>query len=171
MNSRQLTSVALKVFAIYVFVQTMLAIPSFFRLYIIAGEGAGYDNADRLLLITVFSVFLLVMLAIAIWKLSTNVVRNTTTVDNKPASALSEEFILSIVGLYLIFEGLTRFSFSSMSTYFNVISSTDSDDLLTQNMLYLVVYTIQIIIGLTLVVKSRAWASLLKRLREAGLNE
>jgi len=171
MNSKQLTSIALKVFAIYVFIQTVLAIPSFFRLYIILGEGTSSESANWLLAISSAAVFLLIVLAISIWKLSVNVASQAAAENNRPTSALTEAFILSVLGLYLIFEGLTRLSFSAVNTYFNIVSTTDSDDILSQNIVYLIIYSLHIIIGITLVVKSDRWTSILRRLREAGLNE
>ncbi len=170
MNSNDLTKVALKVFSIYIMVNTMLAIPSFFSMHVMFGADEHAKNDPLFLVVALVSVASLLVLALFIWKLASNL---STKINHESSNyKLTESFILSVFGLYLIFDGLTKLSFSSVNFYYNYKTSDANiiNDTQIQNIIYLSVYFIQVIIAITLIIKSEGWATLLRKLRVAGTN-
>ena len=168
MDNKELTKVALKVFSIYIMVQAILVIPSFFQAYVMLSNGSYYSSSNWFSAIGIASVVLLGILSLFIWKLSVTTVTQTQTPNNNSTSGLSEAFLLSLLGLYLMFNGLSKFAIASVGTYYSAQASTDINYDITQNIIYLAVNFTQIIIGLTLVIKTNGWLALLNKLRVAG---
>ena len=168
MDSKDLAKVALKVFSIYIMVSAILTIPSFYQGYL-GIMSDPYSSANWFTLITTTSLILLFVLAIFVWRLSTSLTGSINTESNTSSSCISEEFLLSLLGLYLVFDGLTKICFSSISFYYKYINSNNLTEIMIQNMVYLSSYLILTIIGVTLVIKSNGWASLLHKLRTAGI--
>jgi len=166
--SKEITSIALKVFAIYVMVQTVLAMPGLFQAYVMLSDGSEYSSAQWFILISSISIALLFILSVFIWKLAIITTKKIENINNSKESKLSEEFILSIFGLYLIFEGLSSLAIVSVGTYYSVQAPSVDDYKISQSMIYLLVYSLQSIIGVTLVIKARGWALMLNKLRVAG---
>ena len=168
MSNKELTKLALKVFSIYVMVQAILAIPQFFQVYLMLKNGTGHDNAGWFIAISAASVVLLVMLSVFIWKLSVNISTQLITESTSSSSNVSESFILSVLGFYLVVYGLTRVSVTSTSTYYLLQTTSDVNLSIAQNIVYLIVYVVVAILGLSLVIKTNGWVRLLNKLRVAG---
>ncbi|MCK5395354.1 MAG: hypothetical protein KAJ32_05140 [Gammaproteobacteria bacterium] len=110
MSNKELTKLALKVFSIYVMVQAILAIPQFFQTYVIFSEGSEYNSDNWFIVISAISVILLIILSVFIWKLSSNISTKISSESTISPSNISEEFILSVLGFYLVVFGLIRVS-------------------------------------------------------------
>ena len=148
--------------------QAILVIPSFFQAYVMLSNGSEYSSAQWFTVIGIVSIVLLVILSVFIWKLSTNTTTYTKEPSGSLTSGLSEAFLLSLLGLYLIFNGLFKFAISSAGTYYSIKASTDVNYEISQHIIYLGIYLVQIVIGLTLVIKSNGWLALLNKARVVG---
>ena len=168
MSNKELTKLAFKIFSIYVMVQAILAVPQFFQAYVMISNFSEYGSENWLLAIGAISIILLAMLSAFIWKLSINIHTQVISESSTSSSNISESFILSVLGLYLIVFGLTRLSITSSSTYFIAQATSDVDFNITQNIIYLAVYLVVVMLGLSLVIKTKGWAQLLNKLRVAG---
>ena len=107
MSNKELTKLALKLFAIYVMVQAILAVPQFFQAYVMFSNGSEYNSANWFMVISAVSITLLVMLSVFTWRLSVNVSTQIISESSDSSLNISEVFILSALGLYLIVFGLT----------------------------------------------------------------
>lgn len=168
MDSKDITKIALKVFSIYVMTQAILVIPSFFQAYVMLSNGSEYNSAQWFSAISIVAILLLVILSVFIWKLSTNTTAQTKESGNSLTNGLSETFFLSLLGLYLIFNGLFKFSLASVGIYYAMKASADIDYDASQHIIVMGVFLVQILIGLTLIIKSNGWLALLNKLRVAG---
>ena len=168
MSNTDISKLALKIFSIYVFVQVILAIPQFFQAYVMLSNGSEYNSAKWFMFIGTTAVVALFLLSVAIWKLSNNakIIISKNTETSSPH--ISEEFVLSILGIYLIVYGLTRITVVATSAYYTAQSSSDINDEVTQSVIFVVVYLITALLGMSLIVKSKGWLLLLNKLRLAG---
>ena len=163
MSNKELTKLALKVFSIYVMVQAILAIPQFFQAYAMLSNGPEYNTTNWFIVIGAMPIVLLMILSVFIWKLSKNIAIKISYESTTSSSNVSEEFILSVLGLYLIVLSLTRLSITSISTYYLLQSTSDIGFSVNQNIIYLVVHIVVATLGLTLVIKATGWARLLNK--------
>ena len=168
MSNKELTKLALKIFSIYVMVQAILAVPQFFQAYVMLSNGSEYNSVNWFITISAISIALLIILSVFIWKLSINVFEQATSDSSNSSSNISESFILSVLGLYLIVFSLTRLAITSTSTYYIMQSTSDINFNINQNIIYLVVYLVVALLGLSLVIRTDGWARLLIKLRVAG---
>ena len=168
MSNKELTKLALKVFSIYIMVHALLSIPQFFQAYISLNTGDARTGYFWLAILGVVALFLLLLLSVAIWKLSNSITLQVSNTVDKELAPLSESFAVSLLGIYLIFYGLSRLTIGAVGTYYTLIDNNPANDNLMQNVVYLLVYFIISIIGLTLILKSKGWAGLLNKLRVAG---
>ena len=168
MSNTELSKLALKVFSIYVFVQVILAIPQFFQAYVMLSSGSEYNSAKWFMFIAAAALVLLFFLSVAIWKLSnnTNAIISKNTDDS--STHISQGFALSILGIYLIVYGLTRMTIVATSAYYTAQTSSDINYVITQSVIYMTVYLIAALLGMSLIVKSKGWLLLLNKLRLAG---
>ena len=149
-------------------VQVILAIPQFFQAYVMLSNGSEYNSADWFLLIGATSILALFILSVIIWKLSIKVTSSLSQDNTATSSNVKEEFALSMLGLYIIVFGLTRLIIASSSTYYLMQSNNDINNNATQNIIYLTMYFLVTILGVSLIIKSHGWASFLNKLRLAG---
>lgn len=168
MSNTDISKLALKIFSLYIIVQVILAIPQFFQAYVMLSDGSEYNSANWFMLIGATAIILLFFLSVAIWKLSNNTNAITSKNTDNSFPQISEEFVLSLLGVYLIVYGLTRTAVVATSAYFSAHSSNDINYDITQSVIYVAVYLIAAILGISLIIKSTGWSSLLSKLRSAG---
>jgi hypothetical protein len=170
MTTNELTSVAIKVFAIYVLVHTILSVPR----YVVTYSGLGFDRSNGLStplfwLLAVSSIVLLVVATVLLWKLAGRVAEKTSIGAGKSESyGIDEAFLLSLLGVYLGVDAVMAFGFVCISAY---TQSHQNYGIGLQTIAYIVGYPFQFIIGLTLILKANGWVKLLNWLRGAGLTE
>ena len=85
--------------------------------------------------------------------------------SNTPPSTLSEEFALSLLGLYLIFHGLSRLITGSVGAYYSITDKSDINYNIMQTIIYLVVYLIVAIVATSLVIKSNGVGKITKQIK------
>ncbi len=170
MTTNELTSVAIKVFAIYVLVHAILSIPPF----IVAYSGLGFDHSNGssgqlFWFLATASVVILVVVTALLWKLAGRVAEKASSgVGKNESHGINEVFLLSLLGIYLSVDAVMRFGFVCIDAY---TQSQHIDGIALQTIAYIVGYLLQLIIGLTLIIKANGWVRLLKWLRGAGLME
>lgn len=173
MTGREITSLSIKLFAIYVLVNAVLAIPTFVMTLVgFAGQSYLTPESVWFWALGVIAVLSLLVLFVVLWRLANRFVEpHEDTSDNTSPLAIDEPFVLSALGLYLSFDGLMRIATLSVRTYVSVgqnhVSLSTAAN--AETIAYIVCYCFQVIFGLTLVLRSRGWAALLHRLRNAGL--
>jgi len=167
MNSTEISKLALKIFAIYIIVQVLLSIPQFFQAYVMLSNGTEPNSDKWFILIAAASVIALFSLSLLIWKLSNNTKAVLSKNSDNSIPYISEEFILSILGIYLIVYGLTRTIVVATSAYYS-LSSNDINYELTQGVIYVITYLLTALLGLSFIVRSKGWSILLNKLRTAA---
>ncbi len=168
MSNKELSKLALKLFAIYAIVQVMLAIPQFFQAYVMLSNGSEYNSAKWFMIIGATSIIALLILSVTIWMLANKTTEIISESTNQISSNLSEGFALSMLGIYLIIYGLTRLTVVATSAYYSLNADNNVNYEITQSIIYVAVYFIVVILGLSLVIKSNGWSALLNKLRLAG---
>ncbi|HDL89641.1 MAG TPA: hypothetical protein ENG14_01915, partial [Thermodesulforhabdus norvegica] len=146
MTNKEITAVAFKVFAIYVLVQTILSIPVF-----VQAVTSNYFNDNRIpfaaISIGMLACILLVVITVAIWRLSNSISsKSSSSLQDTTGPNLTEEFILSVVGLYLCFKGMQSFLFVSTSAYVQLYGEYDTKEMSPETIAYILGYSAQIII-------------------------
>jgi|GEM_PF-5376277 len=172
MTGRELTSLAIRLFAIYVLVRAVLAIPALVQvLYGLGGQAYLTPDSAWFWGVGAFAVVLLVVLAVVLWRLATRFVGPAPAASGDgPSMTVDEPFVLSVLGLYLAFKGLLQIAFLAIGAY-SALGPTGplEHGLKAQTIAYMLGYLVQLLLGLTLILRSHGWAALLRRLREAGL--
>lgn len=173
MNNKELTSLAIRVFAIYVFVQAIL---------LIAQSGSGYQSFFQgdhkwLFLIPAMSVIGLFVTFYFLWKMSNRVFNEITKQKSKDVSIkIDQFFILQLLGLYLIVIGLLNLGQSGVSLYYTNVQqaseygSTYNPEMSSQAIYYAITSILKFILGITLLTKSKGWTKFLNRFRSLGLS-
>lgn len=168
MSNKEITRLALKLFAIYIIVQVILSTPLLFQTYVLLNHGLLYSSQTWFLAISILTLVLLVLLSIGIWKLSNSTASQMISNPHCKLSAFSEEFALSLLGLYLIVYGLSKTVFVSIGAYLSAGDESNVNHEYAQILVYVLVYLTIVIIGMSLVIKAKGWAELLSRLRMLG---
>lgn len=171
MSSNEITAVAFKVFAIYVFVQMLLAIPSFVQ----AITSNFYNDASSTpyfaVGVTTLALMLLIGITISIWKLSTSIAKKAiSTTNEKSILNISEGFILSVIGLYLAFEGAQSIFYNLVGIYMQLHGKYGTNEVVPESLAYLFSYVVQVAFAFSLILRAQGWSAVLKGIREAGLN-
>lgn len=171
MTRREITSLALKLLAIYLLVQIILAIPNLFPLYSM-GREVYETNYSALALYGAAVAAIVIGLAAAflIWQLANRAMERTThEAEDKTLSGL-EPAILAALGLFLLIDAIVSFSYLSSSAYMQYMGSEPSEIAL-QTKAQLSAYGLQVVIGISLILRSEGWERLLRNARTAGLSK
>ncbi|MEJ2508480.1 MAG: hypothetical protein P8009_03190 [Gammaproteobacteria bacterium] len=173
MTGREITSLAIKVFAIYVLVRAVLTIPVLVQvLYGLGGQAYLNPESAWSWGLGAVAVLSLLVLFVVLWRLANKFVPpadQRSTDDN--VVAVDGAFVLSVLGFYLTFEGLMRIAFLSIGAYASMNHSDGRliHDVKWQTIAHLLCYLLQAAVGLSLILRGNGWAALLNRLRHAGL--
>ena len=174
MNGKELTSLAIKVFAIYVLVQSITLIAQL-------GLGAQdffQGSHDLLFLIPLFSIIGLIIAFFLLWKLSIKVfeglIKPSDNNDNN--FKIDQIFILHLIGFYLVAVSLFGLGQSSITLYYiyiqqaNEFGSAYRPEMSSQTLYFIFSNLIKFLIGATLIIRPNGWVKLLNRFRVLGLS-
>ena len=172
MTTKQLTALALKIFAIYVFVEFLFALPQLFvafestrKLNPSDDVGWAYILAGAFLFVAILAV------AYYVWRLAERLLTQMNPDDSNDGFPDPEGFILSVLGLFLIVRALVALIYSSTGLYVQAIDPDNPDGISAESVAYVLAYMIQLVIGATLVIRARGWVRMLRRLRQMGLHD
>ena len=168
MNSREITSLAFKLLAIYVLVAILSQVSQFWLFF---RDFFQYDSTWFYYL-PIVTIGVLVGLFFLLWSLS-NIVIQTSTKNNEDDENLKVDqiFILSLLGFYLLPQGIFELSRVLISEYINNNSSYNhsvNDGLEQMVYIYIAASLIKIIISISLIFKTNGWAALFKKIRYLG---
>lgn len=169
MTNREITAVAIKVFAIFVLVQAILTLPSFIYPLSMSLE-LSHKGAIWLWFWAALSLAAIVWVLYMLWHLSCSVTRD---IENKETDQnvleIDEGFILSVLGLVFVFEGALSFASGLISATSAANSSANPQPISATTVAHIAGQFAKVIIGLTMILKANGWAAVLRAIREAGL--
>ena len=158
MSPKDITSIAIKFFGIYLMVNVVLYFPSMI-MSLTALEQYQEESFSSSVFVTVVGSFILlgIIVSFVLMRLANSIASKTPDVDESPIN-LSQEFLLQILGVYFIVSGL-----SAMPSYGISIFKTAKPELAT--VLYGVGYLFQVAVGCYLLIKPVVWGQWLNKLR------
>ncbi len=169
MKTREVTSLALKIFALYLLVEALTSVPSMWGVYLAIETKSVEATNDWLLYVGAAAMVVILVLAIFIWKLANRSLIESLKNESK-SKALDivptefEQIVYTVLGMYWIITSLSSLFFSIGTTYVDV-----NDDLSfgieAQNILLLSSSVIELLIGGALVVYPQKWARLFAKVR------
>ena len=167
MNNKEITKIALKIFSIYILVQALLAMPRFYASYM-AYSSNWPGGQVWLPAIGAISIIALLIISVLIWKLSNKTCEQLNDIKPNQPVKTNEEFILSVLGLYLVAYGIYNIAITSLHTHFLIGLANEVTDKVALNYKFLVVYFIIAVLGVSLIIKVKGWLAFLKKIQTIG---
>ncbi len=168
MHSKELTGVALKVFAIFVAIKALAMLPVALSVAAAWAQANGHEGQWVFWFLGFAALLSLLVLAVLVWKLSNRLVSDVIAQPDSPGEphGIDQSFLLSLLGIYLTVQGLQQFGL----TMSNLMQRLDSHvDLMAQAVAHVASNLLLFLVGLSLVIGPSAWMRMLARLRVAGL--
>ncbi len=157
MNSREILSIAIKVFGLWFFAQLFIHVASFSPMLLSFGQWQDTTVPDWAIWLISASFFVSgLIISFIIFRLGNSALNNTSNIEF--SGALNQKFILQISGVFFIVSSLIHIPSTSRILF----STTDIE---LNYYLPLLGYFIQLIIGFLLVVHCSWWAHILLKLR------
>ncbi len=173
MTNKELTSLAIRVFAIYVLVQAIILIAQS-----VYGWNSYFQGVEKwLIIIPISSIVGLITVFYMLWKLSYSVFKGITPlIEKEKEYKVDQIFILQLVGFYLILVSLIDFAQGALSLYYiyflqaSEYGTTYQPEMTSHSLLFIIGSGLKTVISLTLIIKPSNWMKLFNRLRTIGLN-
>lgn len=170
MTEREITTLALKLFAIYVLVQMLLAIPTLIGSLVAVKNVLGPEpSAFWLWGAAATAVLLGLLSAVFLWSLATKALSKPPSGAGEGGGSGSEAAIFSALGLFLVVQALVRFSYVSVGAYAQYVR-VDPREVKLQTVVLMIALILEALIGLSLILRTTGWVSLHRRVRNAGLS-
>lgn len=173
MTNKELTGLAIKVFAIYVFVQAIILIAQIGVL----SPNYNFIESTWIFLVPVFSVIGLIIIFIILWKLSNNIIGFLAKpCEQSDNLKIDQIFVLHLIGIYIFMMGLLGLANGGISLYFLYIyqaheyGSIYQPEESIQSIFFIFTNLIKLILGLTLLIRPHVWVKVLNRIREFGMS-
>lgn len=171
MTAKEITSLALKLFAIYLLVQMILAIPTLIASLVTTKEFLGPElSALWLWGASAAAVLIGLVAAWILWKLANKTLSKTSGERNETSFSGNEAAIFAALGLFLVVQALVRFFYVSAGAYVQYVRVEPSEVPL-QTTVLMVAHIAQGLVGLSLILRTEGWMSLLQKIRYAGLHK
>jgi len=175
MNGKELSIVALKAFALYILVEALLNVPiaiqSAGKLAQYAKTFTGVTNEFRAL--AVIGIALLVVAAIVgvfVWKLADSIVtKSIATTDHAFSKSTYESILFAVligIGLFLSIRALVDLAHGISALYWNLNKPPPEyydQYIATMQATIVVVKTIELLLGMSLVFATRWWVKVLPK--------
>lgn len=164
MTNREITAVAIKVFAIYILMQTLLSIPYLIKVQsmFVMPEGITWFSLGCL------ALFFLLGISIGLWKLSNTVIQKAYESPTKSShNVVDQTFLLSVLGIYLTFDGVFNFGQSAVNAYIQV-NTAYPPEISAPIFSTLLIFVLQVLIGMSLIIKTHGWINILKKTRQTS---
>jgi len=174
MNNKEITAIALKVFAIYLLAQVIIQLPSIYGFFLAMSNWVDLNIKNFLwipavLLIATLSVAVIV--ARLLWKLSSGITEKSAgelQVENSSKVPSDfHEFIFFVLGLFVLIEGLFSIPSAVMSG-FQASASPGETGVSGNIIVWFLSDLLLIILGLSLMFKRKNWVALYKKLKYAA---
>ena len=171
MTNREITALALKVFALYVMVHALLAIPTVVSAFVWADgifmetDGGRVASAMWFLGAGVVALVAAVVLALGLWWLARRLVSRVEDVpvtDSRSNALNIESVVMAALGLYLTVTALVILGYLGPSLYLGEISGLDTETP-AYDLAKVLAYSAQALIGLSLALRPCGWLKLLSR--------
>jgi hypothetical protein len=170
MTGREITSLALKLFAIYMLVQMILAIPTLIASLVTAKDLLGSDfSALWLWGAAAAAVVVGLVVAVFLWKVASKALANPTDGIRVNVFSDIEAAVFAALGLFLVVQALVRFSYVSAGAYVQYVR-VEPGEVSLQTSVLMVAHILQGLVGLSLILRTDGWVSLFRRLRNAGVS-
>lgn len=164
-----MASLAIKIFALYVLIQTIILIANAGSIMLKSTDLVA-EPLSWLLSVPFVAIILLIALFLILWRLANDVTRVTKIPsERKEHYQVDQIFILHLLGFFLLTSGLVDVVNKSFSLYY--LSASDTylrEQIFVGKALLFFDYLIgaaQIIIGVMLIVQPYGWARALKKIR------
>lgn len=175
MNNKQLTVVALKVVAIFLFLKALLALSN--TVSILVTLNNWFDrgiSAEFVWLSGVIVIVISLGLAYLLWRLANSVAKSMIgdeikTIIDLPNENNIEAILLSTLGLFLIIYGISTFSYAFAHVMTMAGSKQYPDGIPADYITYTVAQAMILLVGLSLILKPAKWGTMLQKFRELGL--
>ena len=161
MNQRETTAIAIKFFGIYLLVNMVLYVP----MIVLSATGMEQFTGEEVsegVLITIVGSFMLLGVAVSafLWRLANSMVSADSDRGSEP-SALTQGFLLQLLGIYFLVDGLSELPMIGFSAF----QGASEDD---TAWLYFLAYVFEVGVGLYLLVRPAVWWRWLHKLRGHG---
>ncbi len=158
MSPKDITSIAIKFFGIYLMVNVVLYFPTMI-MSLTALEQYQDEKFSGSVFITVVGAFILlgIIVSFILIRLA-NSIASRTTEPAESSPTLSQEFLLQVLGVYFIVSGLSIMPGYSLSIFKGAASDTTK-------LLYGAGYIFQVAVGSYLLIKPVVWGQWLNKLR------
>ena len=175
MTNKEITSLAIKVFAIYILLQAILMMAQTGN---ILNQFFQFGSA-WLIITPVIAIIGLLASFYMMWKLGNNIIAKTTKEvshegKNNKDFNISQRFILQAIGLYLLITGFRMLFQSGMNMIVKAMyvgqQPTELALSYPSDFVYLVSSLLEIILAISLIVKPLFWRNLLHKFRTFGLS-
>ena len=174
MTTKEITSIALKFFAIYLIANILFTLPTALWVQTMisaALDRAGEKSAGLLLAWAVGGAIVIVgiILAIFLWRLSNSLVDVNKQVDFQRTSPFSiteiELLVIAGIGLFFVVEAIPSVGYSAISI-FDGAAVRNREGLNIPAVATTVVSLVQLLIGISLVLLPSWWANLFRKARQ-----
>lgn len=170
MNNKQLTTLALKLFTIYVLAQALLSIPLLATSLTYLRNGpAGISKDMWLWLLALAAILITFILAIVLWRFAGKVMAASGAEEKLSVPEGLEPLILAALGIFLSVQALVRLTGLSAGAYMQA-SQHATATVSLETTAALLAYLFQLLVGVSLVLRASGWVALLRRIRSAGLS-
>ncbi len=174
MNNKQLTIVALKAVAIYLFIKALLGISNSVGMLITLNTWFGGLSATFVWLSGVIVIAISVILAILIWRFANSIAKSMMGDETNRLVDIANEnnieaILLSILGLFLMIYGISSLSYAISHIFTIAESKQYPEGVPADYITYAIVQFVVFLVGLSLIVKPQRWGLFLQKLRTLGL--
>ena len=172
MTSKELTAIALKLFAMYIAVHMVSGIPQIILAFTFLRDSAdpmiseyGYVGVE------IVALVIIAILAVMIWRLSNRVIDVADARKGIIPTENFEEFTLAVLGLFFVVTALSKIVYLTASAYVQATDPNNINGFAVQSVSMFVSYGLQLVIGMTLVLRTKGWLRIYNSMREAGLDD
>ncbi len=159
MNTKEVTAIAIKFFAIWLLVQVILQVPS---LLLVFNNIEGYVQQEfpHNLYVSVVGSFLLIgiIASFLLYRVSNSVLATLPETNENNKNNISQQFLLQLGGVYFIVSAILLF----LGTFTNIRNTVSIE---ATSYLYIIGALFELVIGITMLVKSSVWVHWLHKLR------
>lgn len=159
MNTKEITAIAIKLFAIWLLVQVILQVPS---LLLVFNNVEGYIQQEfpHGLYVSVVGSFLIIgaIASFLLYRVANSVLASIPETNDNNKNNISQQFLLQLGGVYFIVSAILLF----LGTFTNIRNTVSIE---ITSYLYSIGAVFELLVGLSMLIKSNNWVLILNRFR------